>query len=474
VPLEVLRPGKADSEPVTQAPSIIVWVDGGTAYAKDGRTGKIIAESSDHASVIQAAINALEEGGKLLIRRGVYNVGTITGKSGIAIEGEACGRMDDPGAGTVLKYTGASGGAVLDFTGARWFQIRNVKIDGSNKLAGAGIACGSQTLDTRTKDALVENVSIFHCRTGLKLGGEGWSGNTEDSEFRHLFIAHCDVGIDYAHTMNNFFACTVASCGVGYRARPAAMSNFHGCVFSGNGIDIEYVGDSFVNVHNFFGCWFEAATTSIIKRPTQPALGKACGDILFSGCHFAVGSGAESLMDFRNIIANIHIIGGRVAGGLTTYAVIFDSDPGTKAQIRGVENGRQLTFSGSRTGFAPLTLTLQRCQPGAYITCNSGASYAGLDSSDVWLDAEPSDVVKAEAIYIWNPNTTAGGIELYAATAGLEFGKSEPGAAGWRTDVIDVTSAVRSLTQGERIIIRTKGNGATAPQLSLAILRLHV
>jgi len=44
----------------TQHPSVIVWVDdSGVAHARDTRTGNIIVEGSDHASVINAALNAL-------------------------------------------------------------------------------------------------------------------------------------------------------------------------------------------------------------------------------------------------------------------------------------------------------------------------------------------------------------------------------------------------------------------------------
>ena len=44
----------------TQYPNVVVWVDdSGVAHARDTRTGNIIAESSDHASVIGAALNAL-------------------------------------------------------------------------------------------------------------------------------------------------------------------------------------------------------------------------------------------------------------------------------------------------------------------------------------------------------------------------------------------------------------------------------
>ena len=89
----------------TQVPSVIVWVDeSGIAHARDAKTGNIIAEGSDHASVIQAALDAAAPaGGRVFIGRGTYDLGgkqlSIAGKSNISIRGE--------GMGATVIYRGA-------------------------------------------------------------------------------------------------------------------------------------------------------------------------------------------------------------------------------------------------------------------------------------------------------------------------------------------------------------------------------
>jgi len=74
----------AQPEPHT----VLVWVDNqGVAHARDGATGKIIAESADHAAVIRAALNALSPtGGMVFIKRGTYTISrSLTPVSGVKI-----------------------------------------------------------------------------------------------------------------------------------------------------------------------------------------------------------------------------------------------------------------------------------------------------------------------------------------------------------------------------------------------------
>ena len=59
-----------------KAHSVIVWVDEqGIARARDGAIGGIVAESSDHASVIQAAMDSVGPvGGTIFIKKGLYTI----------------------------------------------------------------------------------------------------------------------------------------------------------------------------------------------------------------------------------------------------------------------------------------------------------------------------------------------------------------------------------------------------------------
>jgi hypothetical protein len=88
-----------------EAYTVIIWVDEqGTARAKDGATGIIIAESSDHASVIQAAVDSVGlQGGTIFLRRGTYLIKrpiTFPDEARVRVKGEL---ERSPLLSTVLK-----------------------------------------------------------------------------------------------------------------------------------------------------------------------------------------------------------------------------------------------------------------------------------------------------------------------------------------------------------------------------------
>jgi hypothetical protein len=76
-----------------KALSVIVWVDEqGIAKARDSTIGGIIAESSDHASVIQAAVDSVGPvGGTIFIKKGLYTIKrpiTFSDEMRVVIRGE--------------------------------------------------------------------------------------------------------------------------------------------------------------------------------------------------------------------------------------------------------------------------------------------------------------------------------------------------------------------------------------------------
>lgn len=78
--------------------SYLIYSDGFITYARNGTTGIIDYADSSASNVIQSAINAMIDGGKILLRNAVYNIDTtITIPSNIIFEGE--------GYGTILKAT---------------------------------------------------------------------------------------------------------------------------------------------------------------------------------------------------------------------------------------------------------------------------------------------------------------------------------------------------------------------------------
>jgi len=108
---------------------------------------------------------------------------------------------------------------------------------------------------------------------------------------------------------------------------------------------------------------------------------------------------------------------------------------------------------------------------GATITGNAGTTYATLVAS--WVYVDPSRyqrLRKATALFDWDPATTDGGLRIYNVTDAAELVKSEPGAAGWRIDEIDITDAWKTLTGRKGFRVETKGDGTTAPSITCIII----
>jgi len=111
--------------------------------------------------------------------------------------------------------------------------------------------------------------------------------------------------------------------------------------------------------------------------------------------------------------------------------------------------------------------------PGANITGNAGTAYSSLPGgSNIFRPGHFRDIDQVLWRTIWNPETTAGGIELYDGAVGVRIAVSEPGAAGWRTDEIDVTSYFKALTADASPDLRTKGDGTTAPTITYSFVRI--
>ena len=77
------------TDQIVVEPSYIIFQDGNIVYAKNGRTGAIEFSSSDASSVIQQAINALPNGGKIFIKAGTYYISkAIVLANNVEIAGE--------------------------------------------------------------------------------------------------------------------------------------------------------------------------------------------------------------------------------------------------------------------------------------------------------------------------------------------------------------------------------------------------
>jgi len=111
----------------TETASYIIFKVGDTIYAKNGTTGEIEFSGTDASQVIQSAINALSNGGKIFFKRGTYEISSsILAKSNIEIVGE--------GEGTILKMQDNANlifGIIKIYYERSNVKIRNLVLDGN-------------------------------------------------------------------------------------------------------------------------------------------------------------------------------------------------------------------------------------------------------------------------------------------------------------------------------------------------------
>jgi len=163
-----------------QPASYIIYKDDlGYVCAKNGETGKIDYRDTDAATVIQSAIDALTEGGKILIKKGIYQLtDRLEPPNNSVIVGE--------GWGTVLEYTqdllskhqiGYPVGAFV-LINKENVVIANLQIDGkADTLTYNQENCGAIQLYPAS-NCLISQLYIHHIpRDGIVLSGVGRSKN---------------------------------------------------------------------------------------------------------------------------------------------------------------------------------------------------------------------------------------------------------------------------------------------------------
>jgi len=112
---------------------------------------------------------------------------------------------------------------------------------------------------------------------------------------------------------------------------------------------------------------------------------------------------------------------------------------------------------------------------GTDIAGNAGTTYAGLVASDQLFHPDNyKNISKIEFVALWTPQTTAGGLRLFNSTDSLVVATIEPGAVGGRKDVVDVTATIKGYTAEKTLAVLTRGDGTTAPVISMALLRIVI
>jgi len=154
---EQLSIAATSSSLVTPA-SQVVWRDAIATYRKDGTSGVVTSYTGTTRDLdaIQAAINALTNGGLIFIKAGTYTIAsTIAIPSNMLIEGE--------GVSTIISMTGNN--PVFSSTNGTNWIVRNLQVQGGGNSNSN--AHGFQFTDPT--DCSLEDIWIYNCRNALDI-----------------------------------------------------------------------------------------------------------------------------------------------------------------------------------------------------------------------------------------------------------------------------------------------------------------
>jgi len=160
--------------------SYVVFKVGAMYYAKNGRTGQIEFSGTDASTVIQSAIDALTDGGRIFIKKGTYELSTFLEikTSGIILEGE--------GYQTFLKMIGTPAWTINVHGTASSFikrvQIRNMRVLGNSAAGGGAGVTFYYAEECKAERLWVEDADI-----GIALGIDAWG------EVHYSMVINCVI-----------------------------------------------------------------------------------------------------------------------------------------------------------------------------------------------------------------------------------------------------------------------------------------
>ena len=265
----------------------------------------------DDTAALQAALNALPTaGGRLVLRPGVYNCTALTPPNNAVLQGA--------GVGTIINYTGASGGTLVDLTSKLYVRFVDLTLTGSTS--------------TTASYTLLHLYNTFSCEfRGVRLVGGHNPGSSQPSTTGLALRGNAGD--------NHFIGCRWNNLGVAIRTDSIQNYVIGGHIGynqrgvwgdSGNyGAGLSVMGTTFVgapggssiahavvdvnaNQFTFTNCWFEGATTAVQIGSTDGTMGPLGFAVI--GCHVA---------------ASTYCI--RIHGSRQTFLsnVVFGFDPAT-------------------------------------------------------------------------------------------------------------------------------------------------
>jgi len=427
-------------------------------YAKNGETGEIEFSGTDASTVIQSAVNALPDtGGVIFIRRGAYDMtSTISSaKDGVVIEGE--------GYSTQLRSTKAT--TMFDLSG-RFNEMRNLWVRGDD-VGTVGVRLSgrmSKLIDpiisdfTQRQVELNEKVEIYHpiirgLGTLLRInqadvlvvGGEvGWDGcdycvyvTQAGAEAKLLGVML--YGAKYANLYVAAHRVKLIGCSLGFAYR--------------NNVLVDLTTKDLAGLYIVGG---------IIKNASQEA-NNTYDEIATTGTYTlydAIITGVRVTTWMANVprycvsgrFTRVQILGNNFRGGYATAPF----------NIVGTEN----LLTERTESQLPMVRGVDT------VTGNAATTYAYLvETVQYWVPDNWGNIAKVEWLTKWNPETAAGGIRLYNVSDGVTIAERVPGVVGVRTDVVDVTDALKGYTATKVLRLETKGDGTTAPSIYASYLR---
>jgi len=273
---------------ITKIPvSYIIYTDGTNYYAKNGDTGVVEFQGTIASSVIQSAINAMDEGESLFIKYGTYNLNSVLNVTkGINIIGEGIIHDAVPYDmhGTILKKSGNVFSGSLATTKYNPI-IKNIGIDGIDQT-GIG-------LTLRDFHGILENVIVMNCNYGIDIQ-DCWRLKSynirayKNNYGGRLHTSGCS-GIEFFGSDFNVNNVTGMIVEIGHAI------TFFGCDFEYNGVYGLSIEGSSVRGTGIIGCHFEA-------NPYWTVGGSSIG------AHIRIGTSTAypSLITIKNCLLGWH------------------------------------------------------------------------------------------------------------------------------------------------------------------------
>lgn len=168
--------------------SYVIYKDGPTIKAVNGTTDIVDYNGTDAATVINNAISSLKNGGKILIKEGMYNISnSIILKGGITIEGMgfATTLMLADNANVDVIYLAPNANNRTLYITLKDFRINGNKTN--NLTAGNGIHVNS------IFKCLFENIRVINCRErGIFLTSSAGNKDNLENLLINCYVSSCE------------------------------------------------------------------------------------------------------------------------------------------------------------------------------------------------------------------------------------------------------------------------------------------